>query len=303
MKRLRHYKKGTAIVLSCFGSVIEMARFIALKNEISLRYPNCHIELAVSSRMVIKKLAQQQTFHTLPQVLANLDAEGHQRILVVSCYLFPTDEHLQLNKMVDGFNQFSLANIQATPAILQKTGSASNILSALDQRFTAQPLNLYIQHGSPSLDNPGYQSQNYCDNLLRQLNPGNFCCSLEGAYPFELLADSLIQQMNSFCKHRKLPEAESKPTLRLIPMLLVSGNHFEKDLVSIKARLDDHFDVVIAEPVESKQTVNKQVVNKQIVNKKFCMLDLPELHAVIEKQIDEGLIRIKAESSELAVKE
>ncbi len=55
MKRLRHHNKGTAIVLSCFGSIVEQQRYIALQQRIAERYPNCNVEIAFSSKMVVKK--------------------------------------------------------------------------------------------------------------------------------------------------------------------------------------------------------------------------------------------------------
>lgn len=281
MKRLRHYNQGTAIVLCCFGSVVEQARYLSLQQRIANQYPNCEVKLAVSSKMVVKKLAKQgEHYQNLPQVMADLDMAGFQRILVVSCYLFPTDEHLQLCNMVQGFRQFSLANIEHTPAILHHTHHASNVMSALDQRFSdGSEANLFVHHGAPLLDNPGHQAIHYCDSLLARLSERHFSCSLEGAWPFHLVANSLQQQM---LKGATLSDGQ-KARLCLIPLLLVSGNHFVNDLAQIKARFDDAFDVSVAEPVYGD---------------KFCLLDLPELLAVIDQQVAEGLTRLQAPASE-----
>lgn len=67
--------------------------------------------------------------------------------------------------------------------------------------------------------------------------------------------------------------------MTLVPLLLVSGNHFVKDMQAIKSELDDQFDVSIATPVQGD---------------KFCMLDMPELISIMDKQINEGLIRLNA---------
>ncbi|MDG3085155.1 sirohydrochlorin cobaltochelatase [Vibrio hannami] len=225
MKRLRHYTKGTAIVLSCFGSVVEQGRYQELQEKVQARYPQCTVRVAVSSRMVIKKLAAKGEQHQhLPSVLASLDMEGYQRILVVSCYLFPTDEHKQVEMIVEGFKNFSLSAIDYTPAIIHHTHRANDLLSTLNSRFqSGSDINLFVHHGAPYLDNPGHQAISYCDTLLSQLSPKNISCSLEGAMPFDLLQTTIKGKF----------EGDTKPVLRIIPLLLVSGNHFVKDMVEI----------------------------------------------------------------------
>ncbi|WP_245688538.1 sirohydrochlorin cobaltochelatase [Vibrio sonorensis] len=148
MKRLRHYTKGTAIVLSCFGSVVEQKRYLELKEKVQARYPNCEVRVATSSRMVIKKLASEgKDYQHLPSVLASLDLEGYQRILVASCYLFPTDEHKQVELITQGFKNFSLSAIDHTPAIIHHTHCATDLLSAINERFShGSDLNLFVHH-------------------------------------------------------------------------------------------------------------------------------------------------------------
>ncbi len=308
MKRLRHYNQGTAIVLSCFGSVVEQQRYVKLQQHISELYPDCHVRMATSSKMVIKKLARKgEVCQSLPQVLSDLDTQGYHHILVVSCYLFPTDEHLYLTKIVDGFKQFSLSRIGQTPAIMHHSQLATKLLGALHQRFPVdQGCNLYIHHGAPLLDNPGHQAIHYCDSLLTKISKRNFTCSLEGAWPFGLLIDSLSEEMKQACQ--PLIANGEKPKLRLVPLLLVSGNHFENDLASIKGQLDADFEVQVAEPIQHATANSFETVNDKAneplndkANKKFCMLDVPELIEIIEKQIAEGLIKIGAPERALQI--
>lgn len=280
MKRLRHYNKGTAIVLSCFGSVVEQPRYLELKQKIADRYPNCEVRLAISSRMVIKKLKSAgEEFLHLPSVLASLDLEGYQRILVVSCYLFPTDEHKQVEMIVDGFRQFSLSQIDYTPAIIHHTHRANDLLSGLNTKFSqGSDLNLFVHHGAPYLDNAGHQAVTYCDTLLSQLSSKNLSCSLEGAQPFELLESSIKRRVD------QLGDLNGdKPKLRIIPLLLVSGNHFVKDMQDIKQRLSEICDVELA-------------VSEQ--GESFNLLSVQQVMDIITLQINQGLIRLKAPESE-----
>lgn len=277
MKRLRHYNKGTAIVLSCFGSVVEQKRYEQLKDKITERYPECEIRLAVSSRMVIKKLAEQeQDYQHLPAVLASLDLAGYQRILVVSCYLFPTDEHLQVEKIVQGFRQFSLSSIEYTPAIIHHTHRANDLLSGLNRRFAeGSDINLFVHHGAPYLDNAGHQAIGYCDNLLSLLSEKNISCSLEGAQPFDLLKPAIEKRSRGYANG-------DKPRLRIIPMLLVSGNHFVKDMKEIKQQLSEVCEVQIAEGEGGES---------------FNLISTQEVLDILLLQIDQGLIRLKAPES------
>jgi sirohydrochlorin cobaltochelatase len=277
MKRLRHYTNGTAIVLSCFGSVVEHKRYEALKQTIAEHYPACEVRLAISSRMVIKKLMNEGEKHlNLPSVLADLDLQGYQRILVVSCYLFPTDEHKQVELIVKGFRQFSLAAIDYTPAIIHHTHRANELLYGVNQRFTrGSDINLFVHHGAPYLDNPGHQAISYCDALLSQLSPKNISCSLEGALPFDLVATAIQQRI--------LETGVARPKLKIIPLLLVSGNHFVKDLTDIKQQLAEFCDVDIAEDEHGSS---------------FNLISMQEVMNIIMLQIEQGLTRLKAPEGE-----
>ena len=56
MKRYRHYNKDKAIVLSCFGSVIEQNKYLELKKLVAKKFEDCDVFLSFSSRMVLKDL-------------------------------------------------------------------------------------------------------------------------------------------------------------------------------------------------------------------------------------------------------
>ena len=122
MKRYRHYKQDKAIVLSCFGSIIDQDKYLDLKKLVEENFEQYEVFLSFSSRMVIKKLAQDGVIYkNLPQTLADIDMLGYRNIIVVSVNLFPTDEHQVIKNIVKGFKKFSPANIRYTNAILTKT--------------------------------------------------------------------------------------------------------------------------------------------------------------------------------------
>ncbi|CAM3595186.1 sirohydrochlorin cobaltochelatase [Parendozoicomonas haliclonae] len=273
MKRFRHYDKDTAIVLACFGSVVEHARYEQLADTVREAFPDYPVEIAITSRMVIKKLAAEHgQWLNLPQTLANLDMQGYRRIIVASCYLYPTDEHAMVINTVKGFENFSLSRFGVTPSLINKTNTATKLLKAIHDRHPLEDdmANLYIIHGAPELDNPGYSAIQYTEELLARLDPYNFSCSLEGAFPFNTMSDGLIRDILTMMD-------TDKPKLRLVPLLLVSGNHFENDLMDIRETLSPHFEVELAEPVSGDR---------------FCLLDMPEVPALLIEQIKTELKKL-----------
>ena len=186
MKRYRHYTKDRAIALSCFGSVVEQDKYLELKEVVAKEFRDCDLFLSFSSRMVLKHLQKRgEIYKNLPQTLADIDMLGYKNIIVASINLFPTDEHHFLKKIVEGFKNFSLANIRNTDAIFTKTKETSIFLKELNDSVTKnQTANLYIIHGTPRFDNLAIASIEYAERFLESISDFNFTCSLEGAYPF-----------------------------------------------------------------------------------------------------------------------
>ncbi len=233
MKRYRHYKKDKAVVLSCFGSIIEQQRYLDLKELVQKEFPDCDIFLSFSSRMVLKHLEKQdEKFKNLAQVLADVDMLGYKHIVVSSINLFPTDEHEFMKKIVEGFKSFSLAHISYSDAILTKTKQTSSFLKDLHVEISKEDTaNVFVIHGTPKLDTFGIESINYCAKYLEFLDERNFAFSLEGAFAYSDVKDIIKANI----KKRGFEKVQ------VIPMLLVSGNHYEKDMFEIKDDLLSDF--------------------------------------------------------------
>ncbi len=270
MKRYRHYDRGTAIVLAAFGSVIEQAMYRALVRDVERRFPEADVYLSFSSRMVLKALNHEKAeYRNLPQVLADVDLMGYKRIVVASVNLFPTDEHEVLLKIVEGFRTFSMAHIRATRAILHKTKETSLSLKGLNDAIT-QPdqANLYIIHGVPVLDRAGLASVSYAEGLLERLSSGNYTASLEGAYPWYVVKESLIEKMKQGGVEK----------VQVIPMLLVSGNHYRKDMAEITEELSEHFDA--------------RIVPSQSASDRFNLIELESIREMIFGNIADEMAKM-----------
>ena len=256
MKRYRHYSKNKAIILSCFGSVIEQDKYLDLKELVQKEFSDVDVFLSFSSRMVLKDLHKRDMdYKNLPQILADTDMLGYKNIIVSSVNLFPTDEHKVLKKTVDGFNNFSLSNIRYSNAILTKSKDTTLFLKSLDEAVTQkETANLYVIHGTPALELGGIESIRYSADFLEFIGNDNYTCSLEGAFPFYAVKDKLIAQMKN----------DGIKNIQIIPMLLVSGNHYIKDMVEIKDDLSTDFNSSIAKSLTIGDRFNLIELDKSI---------------------------------------
>jgi len=264
MKRYRHYNRGTAIILSCFGSVIEQEKYLEFEKFIQSAFPEIAVFTAFSSKMVIKELAKRgEVYKNLPQVMADVDMEGYKRYIIVSVNIFPTDEHEVLIRMVKGFREFSLANIRYTNPLLHKTKETSNYLNMLDSKIREKNndiINLYVIHGVPVLNLGGLESVNYTANFLRVINENNLTCSLEGEFPFFAIKDAIKRDI------LKLTDGDKSAKVQIVPMLLVSGNHYDKDMKEICSEVGEYCDATIVESItkDSKFNLIEQESVKEI---------------------------------------
>ena len=267
MKRFRHYNKKRAIVLACFGSVIEQQKYLDLENKIVDKFPDCDVFTSFSSRMVIKLLKKKKNeeYKNLPQTLADIDMLGYKHVCVVSINIFPTDEHEVLKKIVDGFKNFSLANISCTNALLTKTKDTTAFLKDLNEQISKDDTaNLYVIHGTPRLDTIGIDSISYSASFLELISENNFTCSLEGAYPYF--------EINDVIKLR-IEELGFKK-VQVVPLLLVSGNHYINDMFEIKEDLEEKFE--------------SSIVSSLTQSEQFNLIELPMIQSIIEKNIQDS---------------
>ena len=254
MKRYRHYNKETAIILSCFGSVIEQEKYFAFEKYIQQQFQDIPVFTAFSSKMVIKALAKKgKIYKNLPQVMADVDMQGYKRYIVVSVNIFPTDEHEVLTRMVKGFREFSLANIRYTNALLTKTKETSNYLNFLDATIrhnTPEAINLYIIHGVPVLNLAGLEAVNYVSGFLQRINPKNITCSLEGEYPFFALKDAIKREILT------LTQGSQESQVNIVPLLLVSGNHYDNDMKEIADEVSNYANANIVDSINEDEKFN-----------------------------------------------
>jgi sirohydrochlorin cobaltochelatase len=234
--------------------VIEQEKYFEFEAYIQAAFPDIPVFTAFSSKMVIKALAKEgKVYKNLPQVMADVDMEGYKRYIVASINIFPTDEHEVLIRMVKGFREFSLANIRYTNALLTKTKETSNYLNFLDsaiRKNTPDALNLYIIHGVPVLNLAGLEAVNYVSGFLGRINPRNITCSLEGEYPYFAIKDAIKREILAITK------GSQEVKVNIVPLLLVSGNHYDKDMREIADEIAEYANADIVTSINSDEKFN-----------------------------------------------
>jgi sirohydrochlorin cobaltochelatase len=277
MKRYRHYDKDTAIILSCFGSVIEQDKYLEFQKYIQESFKNIPVFISFSSKMVIKKLAKEaKEYKNLPQVMADVDMMGYKKYIVASINVFPTDEHEVLKRTVKGFREFSLANIRYTNALLHKTKESSLFLKKLDETIRCgdeEMINLYIIHGVPVLDLAGLESVRYCSDFLKVLNQNNLSCSLEGEYPFYAIKESIKKEI------LKRLQKNQNIKINIVPFLLVSGNHYDNDMHEILEEIKEY-------------APQAKIVDAIDGSTKFNLLGLDEVREIFRANIEVELKKL-----------
>jgi len=114
----------------------------------------------------------------------------------------------------------------------------------------------------------GLSSVEYSENFLKLLSDCNYTCSLEGAFPWYATKESLIKKM----------QRDGVKTVQVVPMLLVSGNHYIKDMVEIKDELSQYFDASLVPSITESD--------------RFNLLEIEAVRKIIIQNIKEEIIKL-----------
>lgn len=244
MKRLRHYDKELAVVISVFGSseASAMLQYLqvgdAIKNKIS---QDIELRLAISSRTIMKKLENRgEHYLTLPEQLANLDRHGYKKVIVTSINIFPTGEHEYIERIVSAFRIISKAKYEITMPLFARSNQTNEYLKTLNNllRKRYNDINImFIAHGAEYLHTEGNQTFGYVRDYLKMLHYRNFLYTIEGAYGYE--KDFILKEIQKLNAHKE----DNK--LLIVPLLLVAGNHYKNDIIEMQTELQTELEKVI----------------------------------------------------------
>ncbi|MBF0208265.1 MAG: sirohydrochlorin cobaltochelatase [Oligoflexia bacterium] len=269
-----------AIVISCFGAVHENEIYLDFKNFVQKYFPDTTVFIAFTSKMVIKKLQKEKNLHfkNLPQVLADIDMQGYNEIVVLPLYIYPTEEYNRVQRVVSAFQQISAAKITLAQPLLSDYQSVCTFVKILTATLTpAYPHAsfLFISHGftdSPSNEqgkNIYLQLGSLAQSLTNEKSIRYHCCTLEGLYAFKNIEikESLISQL------RVCTNGGETSEICLVPLLLVSGNHYQ-DIEEIRDILLEN----LSEKSNQGQGIKIGIAQSQ--SHKFHLLSLPKIRSM-----------------------
>jgi len=118
------------------------------------------------------------------------------------------------------------------------------------------------------LDLAGLSSVSYTDAFLKAISKKNYTCSLEGAFPYYAMKERLMEQMKE----------DGVTHVQVVPLLLVSGNHYFKDMVEISDELGEQFESRVVPSITNAE--------------RFNLIELEDIRSVIFQNIKEEITKL-----------
>ena len=219
-----------AIVLTAFGtSTAAFDTYKYFEEQVKKRFPDYEIRWAYTSKIVRKKLKeeQQRDLPDLPQVLQDLKAQGFKKAVVQSLHIVPGEEW---QKKVVAQAKGSGLQVGLGQPLLASPEDHRRVLAALAKDIPVdhgQEGVILVGHGSPVPS--GEREYQLFNRLLRNKykNQPVYFGVIEGRPEIKVALAAI-----------KKARVEK---VTLIPFLLVAGDHFENDIMgekdSLKAEL------------------------------------------------------------------
>lgn len=229
-----------AILVVSFGTTFAETRQVttdAVENKIRAAFPDYEVRRAFTSRIIIKKLADEEglKIDTERQALDRLQAEGYTEIVVQPLHIEAGEEYEKLTRVVETYAK-SFAKIALGRPVLYYTGQEGAkpddyqfLIKALQTQLPklgARDAVALMGHGGVHPSNTAYAALQLKleDAGLKKV----FVFTVEGYPTVENLVDKL--------KENKIQK------VTLMPLMLVAGDHANNDMAgdeedSFKSRL------------------------------------------------------------------
>ncbi len=213
-----------AIVLTAFGTSTKAQKtFDFMDKHIREAFPGYEIRWAFTSQIIRNKMNRlykkkkiNKKLHSLPEVLAGLQADGYRKAVVQSLHIFPGEEYIHM------INQAKIDGMQVAigEPLLATWEDAHKLLEGISKDFLKEDegCNVFAGHGSPNTYSaPSTAVYLAFDRLLSVHYPNCFLGSVEGI-PDRKDALDRAKRYNS-------------KNVRVIPFMLVAGDHIMNDIM------------------------------------------------------------------------
>ena len=203
------------IVIAAFGtSTKAMDTYDKMSAVIESQLPDHEIHWSFTSRYVMNRLKKRKAAVKQPQeILSELRDKGHDWAVVQSLHIICGHEFYRMVREVQmpGIRTSIGLPLLLSPTDYQEVGRALEPLLAGNDNEAV----VIVGHGT---DHPGWSAYPALENILRKTYGSRiFCGMVEEGFPER---ESIVADVTaSGCSH-----------VRLIPLLLVAGAHFNEDL-------------------------------------------------------------------------
>lgn len=196
------------IIVVSFGSTYPDGReksFDAIEELVRRTYSACEVDRAYSSVTVKKILRERDGIQVfgLPEVISQFQSKGVEELKILSLYMIPGIEHAKIVR--SGF--------QHTLTLLEEEKYYSDILSSLQLSNRKDVVNLLVGHGTRVKADEYYGK--FLEFVRSQGYENLFISTMEGR-------DDLDSVLPLLRKYKKV---------RLVPFMLVSGDHVNNDII------------------------------------------------------------------------
>ncbi|MDR2800547.1 MAG: sirohydrochlorin cobaltochelatase [Desulfovibrio sp.] len=216
--------RETAILIVAFGTSVEKARvsYEAVEKQVREAFPDRRIEWAWSARSLLGTTPARMP--STQQALAQLGADGTEKVLVLSLHVIPGREYHDLIQTVNAFEGLpkGIKEIRLGPPLLNDTDSlkaaaAILIKNAPRDRRPGEAL-LLVGHGTHHPAGVYYPALQY---YLSALDKNVFVGTVEGDPGFE--------------EARAAMKGAGVKKIWLAPLMTVAGDHSRNDLFGPEA--------------------------------------------------------------------
>ena len=217
-------KDKKALVAVSFGTTFEESRRLdieAVEGALQKAFPDRDFKRAFTAKIVIKRMFENEGVKVddLETVLANLQKQGYNDILIQSTHLTPGEEfNNKIMAVVDNYkNKF--AKISVGRPLLTEAQDYDVAAIALQTQLPVlekDEVVVFMGHGSPNIHNPSY-------NLLQESFD-------KMGIPAVIGVVEETDHPNYEDMLAKLKSTKAKKVM-LIPLMLVSGDHANNDMI------------------------------------------------------------------------
>lgn len=218
--RLPELRVKPAIIIAVFGSSSRAKIVLNLfQKQVEQRYTEYDVFWAYTSEIIRKKSG----LPGLQQTLAEVEAAGYRKAVVLPLHIFPGTEYQQLQETCEFFPGL---RIIVGETLLHRWEFVLNVLQILEKEFLIPEngLNILALHGTPLTANPVNGVYLGLEKLVRDRYPNVVAASIEG------IPDAL----SVLARVQRLRLAERYRTVKIVPMMYIAGLHAEEDLMGEK---------------------------------------------------------------------